>query len=269
MTERYRWLVPIRIKQQQLFRSLRNYIIERKLAKTFGLEEDFPFTCKKHQSLLRRKLGDSDPILQENKINNIEIASRCIDGIVIRPGETFSFWKLVGKPTKDKGYIEGMLLAQGEVVRGIGGGICQLANLLYWMALHTPLVIKERHHHSFDPFPDEGRVLPFGSGAGVFYNYVDLQFYNPTSQSFVIRVGLTEKHLKGLISSDKLWPYAYHVEEKNHHFYLDGDKVYRANDIYRKVIDKQTGKQVDLEFIMSNRAEVKYKVDKDQIASTS
>ena len=50
----------------------------------------------------------------------------------------------------------------GEVKTSIGGGICQLANLLYWMALHTPLEVIERHHHSFDPFPDSGRTLPFG-----------------------------------------------------------------------------------------------------------
>lgn len=48
-----------------------------------------------------------------------------------------------------------MQLSRGEVVRGVGGGLCQLANLLYWMSLHTPLEIAERHQHSFDPFPDE------------------------------------------------------------------------------------------------------------------
>lgn len=135
-----------------------------------------PFTCKKHQSLLRRKLGNSNPQLQENKITNLKIATSKIDGVIIKPGETFSFWKLVGRTTKSKGYIEGMQLKMREVKTGIGGGICQLANLLYWMALHTPLTVVERHHHSFDPFPDSGRTLPFGSGASVFYNYVDLRF---------------------------------------------------------------------------------------------
>lgn len=68
-------------------------------------KDTLPFTCKKHQSLLKRKLGDSDPKLQENKIVNISIASKAIDGIVIGPGETFSFWKLVGSPTAERGYI--------------------------------------------------------------------------------------------------------------------------------------------------------------------
>ena len=81
------------------------------------------------------------------------------------------------------------MLSHGEVRVGTGGGLCQLANMLYWLALHTPLVIKERHHHSFDLFPDDRRVIPFGTGTSVFYNYVDLQFYNPTAQSVPISSG--------------------------------------------------------------------------------
>ncbi len=44
------------------------------------------------------------------------------------------------------------------------GGICQLSNLIHWMVLHSPLQVVERANHSFDPFPDEGRVLPLVLG---------------------------------------------------------------------------------------------------------
>ncbi|MEQ6377427.1 VanW family protein [Bacillaceae bacterium S4-13-56] len=193
-----------RIALKRLFRS----IVDLKDAKRFAttsVDDSLPHSLKKHQSLLRRKLGDSDPQLQENKITNLKIASQTIDGVLIFPGQIFSFWQLVGRTTRDKGYIEGMQLSRGEVKTGIGGGICQLANLLFWMALHTPLEIIERHHYSFDPFPDSGRVLPFGSGASVFYNYIDLRFYNPTEQTFQIKVWLTDKHLKGAILTDREW----------------------------------------------------------------
>jgi VanW like protein len=66
-----------------------------------------------------------------------------------------------------KGYVDGMLLDNGEATAGVGGGICQLANLLHWMVLHSPLVITERSEHSFDPFPDNGRVLPWGVGCTI------------------------------------------------------------------------------------------------------
>ncbi|MGM8215582.1 VanW family protein [Bacillaceae bacterium W0354] len=250
-----------RIGQKRLFRHIQNLSERNKFAKERS-GESFSYTCKKHQSLLRRKLGDSDPELQENKITNLKIASKKVDGIVIKPGEVFSFWKIVGKTTKSKGYIEGMLLSRGEVIRGVGGGICQLANLLYWMALHTPLEIVERHHHSFDPFPDSGRVLPFGSGASVFYNYVDLRFYNPTNQSFQIKVWLDDKHLKGAINTDQQWPYSYHIEERNHKFLEKDSKNYRQNEIWRKTVDKTTGNYIKEELLIKNFSEVKYEIPK-------
>lgn len=248
-----------RIQQKRIFRGMKNVIDRKMFSSTFS-KDSLPYTCKKHQSLLRRKLGDSDPRLQENKIVNLKIASKKVDGIIIKPGEMFSFWKVIGKTTKQKGYIEGMLLSQGEVITGVGGGICQLANLLFWMALHTPLEINERHHHSFDPFPDSGRVLPFGSGASVFYNYVDLRFFNPTDQQYQIRVWLTDKHLKGAIYTNKEWPYAYHMEERNHRFIKEKGKNYRQNEIWRKVVDKKTGNYVKEELLIKNYSEVKYDI---------
>jgi len=249
-----------RIEQKRLFRAITDFTNRNQFAKTRDLTTTFPFTCKKHQSLLRRKLGNSDPQLQENKITNLKIATSKIDGVIIRPGETFSFWKLVGRTTKSKGYIEGMQLKMGEVKTGIGGGICQLANLLYWMALHTPLVVVERHHHSFDPFPDSGRTLPFGSGASVFYNYVDLRFYNPTNQSFQIKVWVTDKHLKGAIYTDTEMPCSYHIEERNHQFLQKDGKNYRQNEIWRKTYDKVTGQMIKEELLIENFSEVKYPI---------
>ncbi|HWO76717.1 MAG TPA: VanW family protein [Bacillus sp. (in: firmicutes)] len=248
-----------RIGQKRFFRFIRDWNDRGSFART-KCQEKLPFSVKRHQSLLRRKLGNSAPGLQESKITNLKIAQKAIDGILIRPGEVFSFWQLVGKPSRDKGYTEGMLLSRGEVTSGIGGGLCQMANLLYWMALHTPLTITERHHHSFDPFPDSGRVLPFGSGAGVFYNYVDFRFKNETNQIFQINVWLTEKHLKGSIQTDQEWPLSYHIEERNHRFLQKDGKNYRENEIWRKTVDVKTGNIIDTALIIKNFSEVKYEI---------
>lgn len=246
-----------RIKQKRAFRRLRD--VSRRVRFASEVEhEDLKFTCKKHQSLLRRKLGNSDPVLQENKVENLKIACPTIDGLLIKPGETFSFWRRLGEATAEKGYLEGMQLSRGEVVRGVGGGLCQLANLLYWMALHTPLEVVERHHHSFDPFPDENRTLPFGSGAGVFYNYIDLRFYNPTDLTFQIRLWLTDQHLKGSIRSNAETPFSYHVFEQNHRFLQRDGKNFRENEIWREAIDRRTGNRVAEDLLVKNFSEVKY-----------
>jgi len=253
-----------RIRQKRLFRQLNDFSAGKRFASGI-LPTDLAYSCKKHQSLLRRRLGNSDPQLQENKVRNLRIACPAIDGLLIRPGETFSFWNRLGEATADKGYCEGMQLSRGEVVRGVGGGLCQLANLLYWMALHTPLAVVERHHHSFDPFPDENRVLPFGSGAGVFYNYIDLRFYNPTDITFQLKLWITGHHLKGSIRSDRETPQSYHILEKNHRFLREGGKVFRANEIWRRSYDRMTGNLVGEEMLVKNFAEVKYCIEPDEI----
>ncbi|WP_442602211.1 VanW family protein [Paenibacillus sp. KN14-4R] len=260
LSEVHPFFYHMRIKQFQWTRYVQDFFSKKTFARRMS-HDNLPYSCKKHQSLLRRKLGESDPRLQENKIVNLQLAANRLDGICIRPGETFSFWKLVGKTTAERGFIEGLLLSQGKVITGVGGGICQLANLLYWMGLHTPLEIVERHHHHFDPFPDDHRVLPFGSGASVFYNYIDLRLYNPTEQTFQFRVWLTDEHLRGVIFSDQPWSYSYHIKEKKHRFLREDNKTYRENEIWRDTIDKKTGNIIKEEMLMANFSEVKYKVE--------
>lgn len=254
----------LRVLQKRIARYLINLFNYRKIAKSKRLEL-LEFRLKKHESLLRRRLGASSPILQENKIVNLGIALKQIDGIIIKPGEIFSFWYLVGRTTQKKGYIEGLQLSKGEVKTGIGGGLCQLANLIYWMALHTPLEVKERHHHSFDPFPDERRTLPFGSGASVFYNYIDLRLHNPTNHTFQIKLWLSDEHLNGSIYSNNNFPCSYHIEERNHRFLVKDGKNYRENEIWRITIDKRTGNRIEEEFLIGNLSEVKYEIPVDII----
>lgn len=85
------------------------------------------------------------------------LAVAAIDGVVIGHGEYFSFCHLVGRPTRKRGYVEGMELSFDEARSDVGGGICQLSNLIHWIAIHSPLVVVERSNYSYDLFPDEGR----------------------------------------------------------------------------------------------------------------
>ncbi len=220
------------------------------------------FRIKKHQSVLLKKLGESDMQLQVNKVTNLKIAIKNIDGILIRPGETFSFCKLVGLPTEKKGYLLGMELTFGVARAGIGGGICQITNLIHWLVIHSPLTVTERYHHSFDPFPDDGRVLPFGSGATVFYNYRDYQFTNKTDHTFQINLWITDKCLEGELRIDCELDYTYHVIEKDHQFLKIDGQFYRKNEIWRdKILKFQSGKVADTELITKNFARVTYTPD--------
>ena len=160
--------------------------------------DDLPVRVKRHKSLLLRQLGETEMWMQHNKVTNLKLACAQVDGLIIRPGETFSFNKLVGNATRRKGYLKGMRLSNGQARPGIGGGICQLANLLHWMVLHSPLTVTQRSTHSFDPFPDNGRVLPWGVGCSIVYNYVDFQFRNDTDQTFQLKVGDLRARVRSL-----------------------------------------------------------------------
>ena len=234
------------------------YFDAKKYSGTLSADK-LPFKIKKHQSVLLKKLGESDKQLQINKVVNLKIAVKKIDGILIQPGETFSFFKLVGLPTKRKGYLPGMELSFGEARAGIGGGICQISNLIHWLVIHSPLTVTERYHHSFDPFPDDGRVLPFGSGATVFYNYRDYQFTNNTNHTFQLNLWFTDKCLEGVLRIDTELDYAYHVIEKEHRFLKIKGQFYRKNEIWRdKILKFQSGKIVETELITKNFARVTY-----------
>lgn len=223
-------------------------------------KDELEFRIKKHQSVLIRKLSDNvDKQLQLNKVDNLKIVIQELNGILIQPGEIFSFYKLVGKPASKRGFKLGMELSRGCAREGIGGGICQASNLIYWLVLHSPLEVIERHHHSFDPFPDQGRVLPFASGATVMYNYRDLRFKNTTPHVFQLNLWLDNKCLNGDLRCSNRLRYSYSVYEKNHRFESRNGQYYRGNELWRRVIDKDDGgKTIAEEHIVSNFAEVKY-----------
>ncbi|WP_344234859.1 VanW family protein [Kribbella hippodromi] len=217
-----------------------------------------PVRIKRHKSLLLRQLGETEMWMQHNKVTNLKLACGQVDGLLIRPGETFSFNKVVGNATRRKGYLKGMRLSNGQAKPGIGGGICQLANLLHWMVLHSPLTVTQRSTHSFDPFPDNGRVLPWGVGCSIVYNYVDLQFRNDTDQTFQLRVDVGERYLQGEILADVPAESSYRVFAKGERFLRAGADYFRRNEIWRTVIDRRTGSALRDELIRENVALVKY-----------
>lgn len=211
-----------------------------------------------HQTPLRRQLQSVEMWLQDNKTINLRLATAKLNGITIHPGETFSYWRLIGKPTRRKGYVDGMILSQGKVTVGIGGGLCQLSNLIYWMTLHTPLTVTERYRHSYDVFPDAGRSQPFGSGATCYYNYIDLQIMNHTDAVYQLQIELTDTELVGKWRASEEARYHYHIYERRHWFSQEYWGGYiRHNEIYRTIRDKE-GQVVEDELVTENHALMMY-----------
>lgn len=264
LTERHPWLFPWAVRAHQV----RRHAQWLRPGTTWATAHDgqhLPTRVTKHASLLMRELSEDEMVLQRNKVVNLRLASRRTDGLLIRPGETFSFNKVVGSCTARKGYVEGMRLSNGDAISGVGGGICQLANLVHWMVLHSPLTVVERSEHSFDPFPDKGRVLPWGVGCSIVYNFVDLVVRNDTDTTFQLRTWVADRHLRGELRADRTVPTSYSVEARGEEFLRIEGRVYRRNEIWRTTRDKRTGLVVADELVKRNHALVKYAPPADQI----
>lgn len=226
-----------------------NWAVKRKV--------DFENSVYHHQSMILRPLKDVDMYLQENKATNLQLALDKINGVVLHPGETFSFWKMVGRPTKAKGYLEGLVLNQGKIDKGTGGGLCQMGNLLFWMVAHSPLSVVERYRHSFDVFPDVNRKVPFGAGATLSYNYIDLQVKNTTQNSFQIKLYIKDGYLHGELLSSLPLEDSYRIEERNHRMDQQIWGGYtRHNQIFQ--IRSVAGEDLDEKLLVENHAIMMY-----------
>ncbi|RGY97847.1 vancomycin resistance protein [Clostridium sp. AM58-1XD] len=220
-------------------------------------ENKLPYVCFEHRTPLLRRLKDLDMQYQYNKITNLRLASARIHGVVIHPGQIFSYWKLIGKPTYRRGYLDGMVLKGGRIGYGPGGGLCQMSNLIFWMVLHSPLTVTERHRHSYDVFPDSNRKQPFGSGATCSYLHIDLMIRNDTDRDFQIMVWLDGDDLRGELRSSEPADVTYEIVERNHMMkgeYWGGYS--RHNELYRQIF--KDGTMIGEEFVLSNHAMMMY-----------
>lgn len=211
-----------------------------------------------HATPLIRNLSGDQMEWQQNKVVNLKLAAARLDGIVIRPGETFSYWKLIGKPTRRKGYREGMVLFLGHIGSDVGGGLCQLSNLIFWMTLHTPLTVVERYRHSHDVFPDVDRTQPFGSGATCAYPHRDLMIRNDTDQEFQLCLQVGETHLEGEWRAMYPPENRYEIVERDARIEQAAWGGYiRHNALYRNVYDL-LGKLLEEQFLFTNDAIMMY-----------
>ena len=258
-SQRHPWLRPAAVCAHRTRRRLRWLTSGSSWARVHA-HDPLPVRVLRHDSPLRRDLAAAEQPLQDGKVVNLRLAAGRVDGLLIRPGETFSVTRTVGNCTRRKGYVDGLRLADGVPVAGVGGGLCQLANLVHWLVLHSPLTVVDRSEHSVDPFPDRDRVVPWGVGCTIVYNYVDLVVRNDTTTTFQLRVRVTEPHLRGELLADRPLATTYEVVSRAEEFVLVDGVVHRRNEIWRRGTDARTGAVAD-ELVRRNCARVLYDVD--------
>lgn len=224
-----------------------------------GGPEGFDHLIAEHRTPLMRRLAGLDEELQRGKVVNLRLAAARLDGVVLEPGQRLSFWYLVRRPTRRRGFVAGLVLDHGRLTAGTGGGLCQATNLLHWLTLHTPLQITERWRHSYDVFPDQNRTQPFGSGATCAWPSLDLQVVNPTRTRFRLTLEVTETELVGRWWADRPVALTYEVYEAAHLIEPRVDGVFvRRNMLRRRTLDPDGVEVVD-EVVAVNEALMRYR----------
>ena len=247
----------ISMKKENYKRYLKDAVSGEKFAHTLQAEP-LPVLVSSHASKLIKTGPGIDRTLQENKAVNIELACACLNGLIIHPGEVFSFWRLVGKTTEKRGYKNGRVIIGNKIVPGLGGGLCNLGHTIHRIVLHSPLEVTEFHSHSDALGPDEGPRVPFGTGTSICYNHIDFRFRNTTDQDVQLIAYCQDGKLFAELRSRREFPWRYTLAEEDLHFRKEGEKYFRRSQIYRETIEKATGETVRRELIFNNHSEVMF-----------
>ena len=131
-----------------------------------------------YRQLFKHTMGEFSSKYNASKkarSSNVILATKMIDGIILAPGEIFSYNKALGPRTVQRGFKEAPVYSNGESVMGIGGGICQVSSTLYSAVLYADLEIVERRNHSMTV-----DYMPNGQDATVSYGSIDFKFKNNT-----------------------------------------------------------------------------------------
>ena len=123
-------------------------------------------------STFTSKIRDSD----SNRLNNVRKAAQSINGVVLNPGELFSYNDTLGPVTAAAGYKSANVYSSGKIEKGIGGGVCQVSSALYSALLMADMDIVTRYNHSLIV-----GYVPYGQDATVSSGDIDLRFRNNTN----------------------------------------------------------------------------------------
>jgi vancomycin resistance protein VanW len=208
------------------------------------------------RSPLRRAKLPYSPELQQGKEQNVARAASALDGLLLPPGARLSWGDEVGPPLQQRGFVLGPELHDSVLTAGVGGGACQVANLLLYLAVHAGLEVLERHRHAFDLFPDDHRDVPFGLGATVFWPTLDLVLRNPHPYPLRLGMAVHDGYLHGALTAPSLPEGRWELLERDHRYETEGDSVFRCNTLVRVHVDA-SGRRTE-ELFASHRARVLY-----------
>lgn len=262
MTQLFPWLLPLRKRQRKLFFYLGMYL-DRNHYSSQQPETLLPYRLFETTCPMYNYETGFDMVYQENKVFNLKLAAKTLNNLIIRPGETFSFWKSVRYADRDTPYKDGLVVANGKLQASPGGGLCQMSNLLFWLFLHTPLTITERHGHMVKDFPDPPSDAPIGIDAAISEGWLDLKVRNNTDCTFQIVISFDENNIHGSILADIEPTTAFQITNGKSLYYQKNGKTFEEVDIIQTLISLSDQKAVSSKLLYRNCCEIGYELPDD------
>jgi vancomycin resistance protein VanW len=133
----------------------------------------------------------------EGKLHNLKLAAQSLNGLKASPGATVSFWRVVGRPVESRGFQTGRAIVNDRLGADIGGGLCQVASLLYELGLRAGMRIAERHAHSRDLYTEDKRFTPLGLDAAIVWGFKDVRWTNDIAQDVTLAFDVEGETLHG------------------------------------------------------------------------
>lgn len=259
LTQIFPFLLPLRVTQRKAFFYTGMRLDGHAYSKTLR-DELLPYELFSVDNGLYNANTGFDMIYQENKVFNLQLAAKTLHGLLIKPGETFSFWKTVRHADKDTPYKDGLTVTNGKLGTARSGGLCQMSNVLFWVFLNSPLAIVERHTHKVKDFPTMRDAEPEGVDATINEGWLDLKVKNETDITFQIGIAFDSVNITVSLFTDKAMPFIYKIEGKNLSYFRKNGKVYQKISIYRREIAVDTRAVLSESLLYENLCEIDYQL---------
>jgi vancomycin resistance protein VanW len=221
-------------------------------------EASLPYKLFETACALYNRNTGFDMEYQRNKVFNLKLAAKRLNGLLIRPGETFSFWRLVRNADKRTPYKAGLTVKDGKLTTAYGGGMCQMSNLLFWMFLHTPLKVIERSGHEVKEFPEPNSDEIKGVDATISEGWIDLKAQNDTDCTYQIAVTFDDENIIGTVFVDRPPKVLLGVANGGIEYVRKNDGIYEYVKVERTEIDVATGAKKGRKLLYTNKCKICY-----------
>ena len=258
LTQMFPWLLPLRKRQRRLLFYLKMRFDKHRYSRTLAADKNMPYQLFASSCALYNHSTGFSMTYQENKVFNLKLVAQQMDGLLIYPGETFSFWQLARYADKKTPYKDGLTVENGKLTVSPGGGLCQMSNSLFWLFLHTPLTIIERHGHGIKEFPEPNSDEIKGVDATVAEGWLDLKVSNETDNTYQIRISFDEENITTAIYTLYQPQLRYRVGNGPLRYWQQGDTIYEEIAVLRQAYSYVNEQPMATEPLYTNQCIITY-----------